>query len=61
VKRCPYAIVSARSLQAVQCASLVESGILPDGGGWLDQSAAMVDAMCEVATIRAANRKEDHQ
>lgn len=58
VKRCPYTITTPRLLQVVQCASMVECGILPDRGPWLDHAAILCDALCLVATLRDEYRQD---
>lgn len=45
VHRCPNRFVTADTEAACRGAVLMESGLLPGSGGWLDQSATMLDAM----------------
>jgi hypothetical protein len=52
VKRCPYALAGPREYRCVQYAGLIESGILPDAGGWLDQAAAFTDAAAVALSAR---------
>lgn len=53
VKRCPYALVGVRETRVTSCAGLIELGILPDVGGWLDQAASFCDGASIVLTARA--------
>jgi hypothetical protein len=45
IKRCPMALAGVREFRVIQYAGLIESGILPDAGGWLDQAATYTDAV----------------
>lgn len=40
--RCPEAVLTRADRMFVQAAARVESGILPDDGGWMDQAATFV-------------------
>jgi hypothetical protein len=42
--RCPNVLVTKRELDLVRAAAMVEQGVLPDPGGWLQQSAPFVAA-----------------
>jgi hypothetical protein len=44
VRRCPNKLVTRRELDMVTAAALVENGVLPDVGGWQDQSATFTAA-----------------
>ncbi len=61
VKRCPYALVGERERHAVQCTGLIECGVLPVAGGWLDQAATFCDAAQVVAAARRAFAQEQHK
>lgn len=52
VKRCPRAIVGLRELRVMQYAALIESGVLPDAGGWLDQAASLTEAIAVMLSAR---------
>jgi hypothetical protein len=39
---CPHRVVSDREFGVVTVASMTESGVLPDSGGWNDQAASFV-------------------
>lgn len=54
IKRCPYKMLSQKHARILQATSLVESGILPETGGWLDQAAAFTQA----ATVVSAERSQ---
>jgi hypothetical protein len=54
IKRCPSALVGARELRVVQYCGLIESGVLPDAGGWLDQAATY----CDAAAIALSARRD---
>lgn len=58
LRRCPYALVGARELRVVKFAGLIESGVLPDAGGWLDQSASYMDALPEALSARRQFERE---
>lgn len=42
--RCPRKLVTAREVDALQAAAMVEVGVLPDPGGWQDQAYTFVRA-----------------
>lgn len=42
--RCPQKLATRRERDCVQAAAMVEHGILPDEGGWQDQTATFVAA-----------------
>lgn len=58
LKRCPYALVGARELRVVQYAGLIECGVLPDAGGWLDQSASYTDGLAAALSARRQFERE---
>jgi hypothetical protein len=58
IKRCPMALVGPHELRAVQYASLIECGVLPDAGGWLDQAATFCDAAPVANSARRGFAKE---
>ncbi len=58
IKRCPYSMVKREHIRIVQSASLLDSGILPDAGGWLDQASSFVKSVCIVSAAKAEARKD---
>ena len=44
LKTCPYKKVKRKHYRMIQAASLIESGILPDAGGYYDQAACFTRA-----------------
>lgn len=44
VFRCPWALITPEHREAVVAITLMESGILPAAGAWMDQSATFVEA-----------------
>lgn len=59
IKRCPYALVKPYHYRLIQAASLIECGILPDKGAWLDQAATFADAACVIASAKAKAREKN--
>lgn len=58
--RCPWATVQANPnlFECVRYANLVETGILPSGGGLRDQAAVFVDGMTRVLKDKAKIEEE---
>lgn len=56
--RCPSSQVRADVWDVVRSYSLIESGMLPDEGGFYDQSAAFVDAVSVIGGERAKIEEE---
>lgn len=52
VHRCPNKLADERTREVLMAATMVENGVLPEGGGWRDQAATFVQlyplAMAEV-------------
>lgn len=44
IHRCPNKLVTSREIAAISAALMVERGVLPDPGGWMDQPATFVQA-----------------
>ena len=44
VYRCPNTLVKQQHLDVVQQVALMESGVLPDAGGWMEQAATFTAA-----------------
>lgn len=42
--RCPNKLVTQREIEAVVAVARIETGILPDAGGWTDQAHTFVSA-----------------
>jgi len=59
IKRCPLKLVKPWHYRVVQLHGLLESGILPTKGGWLDQSAAFAQAAAIVGHAKEESRKKD--
>lgn len=51
-------MVKQKHIRIVQAVSLLESGILPDSGGWLDQAACFTQAVCIVSAAKSEARKD---
>ena len=58
IKRCPYALAGPREFRVIQSASLIDCGVLPDLGGWLDQAASFCEGALAALGIRGEFRKE---
>lgn len=60
IKRCPLKAVTSRMRRIIQSCNAFEAhGILPDAGGWLNQSAAWVQALSLVALSKEVMRKDN--
>lgn len=61
IKRCPASLVGPVALRVVQYGALIESGVLPDAGGWLDQAATYTDAalIAHAAWLEFSREKSD--
>lgn len=59
VWRCPNAIATPRERSVLQAALMVEHGVLPDPGGWLDQAHVFVQAY-PIACAEIARWREKH-
>lgn len=44
VFRCPWKLITREHREAVVAVTMIEHGILPAAGAWLDQSATFVEA-----------------
>lgn len=62
IKRCPWKLIEPGHRQLVQLVNLVQFGLLPAPGGWLDQPAVFTQAwdlvMAEKGRIDAARAKK---
>lgn len=47
--RCPNVLLTPAAMEAVRAAAMVEVGILPDAGGWMDQAYTFVRAFPVIA------------
>ena len=54
IYRCPNAEVDPVALEVCDAASMLEQGVLPMPGGWLDQAATGWDAIKLALSERAA-------
>lgn len=61
VFRCPGRTVPRIAWELCRDLGLLESGILPGEGGWLDQPQTWVDALDLLASERAAYREEERR
>lgn len=55
--RCPNTFVRDEHREIVRSASFLEAGVLPAAGGWADQAATWIDAVCLVSAEVAKYRR----
>ncbi len=58
IKRCPYRFVDVSAWDACRSLSMLEVGVLPGPGGWMNQSATWLEA---VQIVAAHKRHYDEQ
>lgn len=56
--RCPARIVPQEAFDVFDYVELLEHGVLPEQGGWLDQAATFTEALAFVLREREAYRKK---
>lgn len=65
VHRCPHSIATRDLIDVVQSVALVEQGILPDAGAWMDQATTWVQAFpivsSEIQRTRARMQEQAAQ
>ena len=58
-QRCPNKVVSLSSFEYIQAYNMYKNGFLPNQGGWLDQSAKLIDAFTIIDREAARMAKEE--
>lgn len=59
--RCPNALLTRNDVEAVRAAAMVEVGILPDTGGWMDQACTFVQAFTLIARQSAFWKERERE
>lgn len=54
---CPRRVMDADTMEFVRVASMVECGILPNGGGWCDQTNAFTQAYYHFSIVSSEQTK----
>jgi hypothetical protein len=60
-QRCPLKLISSVSAELIQAYSFFKSGFLPNGGGWLNESAKFIQAMQAIEGQIAKEEKDARQ
>ncbi len=58
LKRCPRAIIDVNAFRLITAYNLFTKGMLPNAGGWLDQSNKFIEAMLLI-TNEVAKDEQD--